>query len=80
MSDKNTLPIEYELLKEVIALDLKILDTKIASLDEEIVHVRITLEDEPDILATCSWGLIYAIGVCRSTMQDHAKYQTSTTS
>jgi len=63
MTDESKVPIEYELLKDVVALDLELLDTKIDNVDDEIVHVRITLQDEPDILASCSWGLIFAIGV-----------------
>jgi hypothetical protein len=56
MTDASKLPIEFELLEDVVALDLEILDTKIDNVDDEIVHVRITLQDEPDILASCSWG------------------------
>lgn len=63
MTYESKVPIEYELLKDVVALDLELLDTKIDNVDDEIVHVRITLQDEPDILASCSWGLIFAIGV-----------------
>jgi hypothetical protein len=53
----------YELLKAIVALDLKTIDTKIASLDGEIVHAKMILEDDPDVLSSCAWGLIFAIGV-----------------
>ena len=61
MSDRST---GYELLKDVLALDLQVLDTTIESgMDPEIVHVKVILEDDPDVLATCAWGFIFAIGV-----------------
>jgi hypothetical protein len=49
------IPIEYELLKSVVALDLKTIDTKIESLDGEIVHVKMILQEDPEILASCGW-------------------------
>jgi hypothetical protein len=68
MSDE--LPIEYELLKDVVALNLKVLDTKIEHFMENI-HVKIVMqdvdEDEEDessnVIESCAWGLIYALGV-----------------
>ena len=56
------LPIEDALLEDARILDLKVIETKIERLDEEIVRVRITLEDDPEVLARCAWGLIFAIG------------------
>ncbi len=59
MTDANNVPVEYKLLEDVVALDLVLLDTKVENVDEEIVHVRITLQDEPDILASNrsrAWG------------------------
>lgn len=54
----------YELLQDVVALDLKTVDTKIDSgVDTEIVHVKMTLQDDPEVLDSCAWGLIFAIGV-----------------
>jgi hypothetical protein len=61
MTDDN-LPFEYKLLRDATALDLTILDTKIEDFMES-THVKITLEEEPDVLSSCAWGLIYAIGV-----------------
>jgi hypothetical protein len=61
MSDEH-LPVEYQLLKDVVALDLKILDTKIETFEDN-THVKITMEEDPDVLSSCAWGLIYAIGV-----------------
>lgn len=58
-------PIEYHLLEDIHALDLRVIEkvkTKIERCDEAIMHVRITLEDDPEVLARCAWGLIFAIG------------------
>jgi hypothetical protein len=66
MSDE--LPIEYELLKDVVALNLKVLDTKIEHFMEN-THVKIVMQDvdEEDesslVIESCAWGLIYALGV-----------------
>jgi len=65
MSDNTRIPAEYELLKDVVALDLKTIDTKIekSPADPEIVIAKMILGEDPDILSTCAWGLIFAIGV-----------------
>ena len=55
------IPIEYELVKDVLALELKVLDTKVAEFEDN-VRVRITLQDDPAILASCSFSLIYVLG------------------
>lgn len=69
MSDE--LPIEYELLKDVVALNLKVLDTKIEHFMENI-HVKIVMQDvdeeededeNSNVIESCAWGLIYALGV-----------------
>ena len=58
----DQLPVEYQLLKDVTALDLKVLDTQIETFMDN-THVKIILEDDPDVLSSCAWGLVYAIGV-----------------
>jgi hypothetical protein len=72
MSDE--LPIEYELLKDVVALNLKVLDTKIEHFMEN-THVKIVMQDvdeeeeeeeedqNSNVIESCAWGLIYALGV-----------------
>ncbi len=55
-------PLDLKLMKDVLLLDLIITDTKITPMDGEIVHVRMHLEEEPDILSSCAWGLIFSIG------------------
>lgn len=59
---EDRLPVEYEVLKHVAALDLKVIDTRIETLDDN-THVEIRMKDDPDVLESCAWGLIYAIGV-----------------
>ncbi len=54
--------VEHDLLEAVVALDLQLVDTKIDSLDGEIVHLKIVLQDDPEVLSSCAWSLIYAIG------------------
>jgi hypothetical protein len=69
----DELPIEYELLKDVVALNLKVLDTKIEHFMDN-THVKILMQDvdpeaEPDeeddsnVIESCAFGLIYALGV-----------------
>lgn len=68
MSDE--LPIEYELLKDVVALNLKVLDTKIEHFMEN-THVKIVMQDVDEeaedhgsnVIESCAWGLIYALGM-----------------
>jgi hypothetical protein len=65
MSDSTRIPAEYELLKDVVALDLKTIDTKIENSpgDPEIVIAKMVLEEDPEVLSSCAWSLVYAIGV-----------------
>lgn len=60
MSDD--LPIEYQLLKDVLALDLQVVNTETNEIGEN-QSVQITMTDDPEILETCALSLIYAIGV-----------------
>lgn len=74
---ENDLPIEYDLLKDVVTLNLKVLDTTIEHFEDNI-HVKIVMhdvdpeaetdvdEDEDEVsnvLGSCAWGLIFALGV-----------------
>jgi ribosomal protein L34E len=54
--------LEDALFEEARVLDLKVVETTIETLDEAMGRVRITLEGDPEVLATCAWGLIFAIG------------------
>ena len=55
------MPIEHELLDNVIALDLEVVDTVVEHLGEG-TRVRIVMQDDPDVLGSCAWGLVYALG------------------
>ena len=59
--NENT-PLDIKLMKDVLLLDLVVSETKITPIDEEIVHVKMQLEDDPDILSSCAWGLIFSLG------------------
>ena len=61
MSEKR-IPPEFELLGNVRALKLKTVETKSKDF-MGVRHVRITLREDPDILSSCAFGLIYALGV-----------------
>jgi len=54
--------LEDALLEDGRVLDLKVVETTIETLDAAIGRVRITLKDDPEVLTTCAWGLIFAIG------------------
>jgi hypothetical protein len=59
MSDRST---GYQLLKDVVALDLRVEDTKIDNDRQPGRRDRAREddpEDDPDVLATCAWGLIF---------------------
>ena len=60
--DTNETALELKLMKDVLLLDLIFHEAKITPMDEEIVHVRMLLEEAPEILSSCAWGLIFAIG------------------
>ena len=59
---EEDLPIEYELLKDVLALDLQVVNTEVGEVYEN-QSVQITMRDDPEILESCALSLIYAIGV-----------------
>jgi hypothetical protein len=73
MVTPEDLPIEYELLKDVVALNLKVLDTKIEHFEDNI-HVKIVMQDvdpeaetgeeeDSNVIESCAFGLIFALGV-----------------
>jgi hypothetical protein len=55
------IPIEYELLRDVPALDLQVVKTEIDEVGESHA-VRIEMQEDPEILETCAFSLVYAIG------------------
>src|SRR6185436_18244161 len=55
-------PLEYELLEDARDLQLRVIGTEVVRRREEIVCVRLTLTDDPVLLAKRGWGLVYAIG------------------
>jgi hypothetical protein len=55
------IPIEYQLLKDVVALDLQVVKTEIDEVGENHV-VQIEMQEDPEILETCAFSLVYAIG------------------
>ena len=61
------LPIEYELIKDTMALDLRVLDTQIEHFEDNI-HVKILMRDggededeDSNVIESCAWGLIYVL-------------------
>jgi len=57
------IPIEHELVKQAAALvDLKVIDTQIEHFMEN-TRVRITMEEDPEVLESCALGLIFTFGV-----------------
>lgn len=57
------IPIEHELIKQAAALvDLKVIDTQIEHFMEN-TRVRITMEEDPEVLESCALGLIFTFGV-----------------
>ena len=52
-------------LEDLHILDLTVIEkveTRIERRDEAIMNVRITLEEDPEVLARCAWSLIFAVG------------------
>ncbi len=62
MHANDDLQLDIKLMKDVLLLDLVVNDAKITPIDDEIVHVKMQLEDDPEILSSCAWGLIFSIG------------------
>lgn len=60
MTEPN--PIGYTLLNDILALDLQVGEAKIENFGET-EHVEIEMTDDPEVLSSCAWGLIFAIGV-----------------
>ena len=62
MSDETPTRYEYELLEQLLALELQVLESKKTEF-EGTVHMKILLREDPDLLATCSFALIFGLGV-----------------
>jgi len=62
MSDEIPIKPEYQLLADVTSLDLSIVESERSEI-QDTVHMKMVLRDDPDILASCAFGLIYALGV-----------------
>jgi len=54
--------IEDALLDDARVVDLRVIETKLERREEGNVRLRMILEDDPEVLARCAWGLIFAIG------------------
>jgi hypothetical protein len=54
-------PLEEMLLDDARALALKVTERTIENLEDHRVHVRMTIEADPAVLARCVWGLMFAI-------------------
>jgi hypothetical protein len=76
--EDEELPIEYAFLEDVFALDLKVIETNIETIEAvppgeallegafpgvSQVRVRIVLEEDPEVLAARAWSLIFVLGV-----------------
>lgn len=60
MSDRA---IEHELIRQASCLvDLQVVDTQVEHFGEN-THVKITMREDPEILASCALGIIFAFGV-----------------
>ena len=62
MSDQPPIKPEYQLLADLTALQLSVVESKRSEF-HDTVHMKMVLRDDPDILASCAFGLIYALGV-----------------
>jgi hypothetical protein len=62
MSDETPIRYEYELLHDLLAFDLKVVESERSDF-HGAVHMKMVLSEDPDILATCSFALIYGLGV-----------------
>lgn len=62
MSDEIPLRPEFQLLKDITALDLSIVDQK-TSVFHDNISVKMVLRDDPEVLSSCAFSLIYALGV-----------------
>lgn len=57
------IPIEHELIEQAAALvDLMVIDTQIDRFTES-TRVRITMQEDPEVMESCALGLIFTFGV-----------------
>ena len=62
MSEDTPVRYEYELLEHLLALELQVVETKGTEFGGT-VHMKMVLREDPDVLATCAFALIYGLGV-----------------
>jgi hypothetical protein len=62
MSEDAPIRCEYELLESLLALELQVVETKRTEF-HGTVHMKMLLREDPEILASCAFALIYGIGV-----------------
>ncbi len=62
VTSNENFSVDIKLMKDVLLLELVVKETKITPIDDEIVHVKMQLDDDPEILSSCAWGLIFSLG------------------
>ena len=62
MSEDAPVRYELQLIEDLLALDLQVVESKRSEF-QGTVHMKMTLREEPGILATCAFALVYGIGV-----------------
>lgn len=62
MSEDAPTRYELELIEDLLALELQVVETKRSEF-HGTVHMKMTLREDPEILATCAFALVYGIGV-----------------
>ncbi len=58
MGDDAPIPYEYELLHDLLVLDLKVVESERSDF-HGTAHMTMVLREDPDILASCAFALIY---------------------
>jgi hypothetical protein len=53
---------EYELLEALLALELQVVESKKTEF-EGTIHMKILLREDPETLATCSFAVLFGLGV-----------------
>jgi len=62
MSEDAPVHYELQLIEDLLALDLQVVETKRSEF-HGTVHMKMELREDPEILATCAFALVYGIGV-----------------
>lgn len=64
MSDESEGPVEYKLIRDASLLDVEIIESDVRpTVGEEDWVVRMRLQVDEDLLDSCAYGLIFALGV-----------------